>query len=434
MRDVIVMSLVLMGAMVALRRPWIGVMLWTWVSTMNPHRFTFGFAYDMPVAAIAAASTLLGLLMTKDRESPFKGPPVFALAALTVWITISWLAGLDPKGDFAQWDKVMKVYFMTFVALALIRTKEHIIALVWVAAGSLAILGAKGGLFTIASGGGYRVYGPPGTFVEDNNEFAVSLIMTVPLLRFLQLQLTGKWPVRLVGLTMLLCAASAIGSHSRGALLAISAMGLMLWFRGQNRVRNLLIFGLFAIAMLSFMPDKWFDRMETIETYKEDTSAMSRISAWWCAWNLAFHYPTGVGFNAVRPELFAQYSPYPHLIQAAHSIYFQIMGHHGFIGFFIYVTLGVLTWRTAGWLRKHGKSGDPQTRWCADLGSMCQVSLIGYFVGGAFLSLAYIDPPYNIMVVLVAAKAWVLRKSWLTEPQPSGRWRVPGVAPRLKTA
>ena len=60
MRDVIVLGIVLAGALAALRRPWIGVMLWTWLSIMNPHRYTYGFAFDAPVAAVAAICTVLG--------------------------------------------------------------------------------------------------------------------------------------------------------------------------------------------------------------------------------------------------------------------------------------------------------------------------------------------------------------------------------------
>ena len=58
MRDLVVVSIVVVGALMALRRPWIGVMLWTWLSIMSPHRYTWGFAYDAPLAAIAAGVTL----------------------------------------------------------------------------------------------------------------------------------------------------------------------------------------------------------------------------------------------------------------------------------------------------------------------------------------------------------------------------------------
>ena len=436
MRDVIVMSVVLIGAIAALKRPWIGVMLWTWVSIMNPHRYTYGFAYDAPVAAIAAGATLLGFLITKDqRESPFKGPQVVAFALFFVWMTISWLAGIDPDGDYPQWNKITKVYFMIFVALSLLRSKTHIMALMWVCAGSLALLGAKGGVFTLIGGGGQRVYGPPGTFIEDNNEFAVALIMTIPLLRFLQTQIRSKWGKRGLTLTMVLVAVSALGSHSRGALLAITAMSLLLWWRSSgNRLKLAIFMTPVALAMLAFMPEAWFSRMETIETYQDDGSAMGRINAWWVAWGIAKNHLLGVGLNALHPQLFALYSPYPDVKpQVAHSIYFQVLGHHGFIGLAIWLSIWAGTWRWAGWLRKNARSV-AQAAWCADLGSMIQVSMIGYLVGGAFLSLAYFDLPYNLMVMVVLARLWVARQAWKTEPAPTGsRWELPGLAGALPT-
>jgi hypothetical protein len=47
------------------------------------------------------------------------------------------------------------------------------------------------------------------------------------------------------------------------------------------------------------------------------------------------------------------------------------------------------------------------TLWCGQLASMCQVSMIGYAVGGAFLSLAYFDVPYDVMAIVVATKKWM---------------------------
>jgi probable O-glycosylation ligase (exosortase A-associated) len=430
MRDVIVMSVVLMGAIAALRFPWIGVMLWTWVSIMNPHRYTYGFAYDAPVAAIAAGATLIGLLLTRERESPFKGPQVTVFLLFFIWMTISWQAGFDPDGDYYQWNKVTKVYFMIFIALALLHSKSHIMALMWVCAGSLALLGAKGGIFTITGGGGQRVYGPPGTFIEDNNEFAVALIMIIPLLRFLQSQLQSKWGRRLMTLAMLLVAVSALGSQSRGGLLAIVAMGMLLWWRATGRRLRMAIFMVpVVVAMLAFMPESWYSRMETIESYQDDGSAMGRINAWWVAWGIAKHYVLGAGMSALHPQLFALYSPYPEIIpQVAHSIYFQILGHHGFIGLLLWLSIWIGTWIWAGKLRSEGPN-HPQTLWCAEMGSMIQVSLLGYFVGGAFLSLAYFDLPYNLVVMVVLAKRWMDQQAWKTEPAPTGsRWEMPGLA------
>jgi probable O-glycosylation ligase (exosortase A-associated) len=278
------------------------------------------------------------------------------------------------------------------------------------------------------TGGSYRVWGPPGSFIQDNNEFALALVMTIPLLRFLQMQLAKGWGRHAMTLVMLLCAASALGSHSRGALLAISAMSLTLWWRGKSKGTIGILLIIAAVLLVGFMPAEWTNRMSTIDNYQEDRSALGRISAWWTAWNLAFHYPLGVGFNYVRPELFALYSPTPDYVHAAHSIYFLVLGNHGFVGLFLFLLIWFFTWGTAGWLRKNA-AGNPQSQWAADLGGMAQVSLLGYAVGGAFLSLSYFDLPYYVMVMVVVTRAWVKTKGWEREPVYVRSWRtIPGLA------
>ena len=429
MRDFIVLSIVIPAALYAYRHPWVGVMLWTWRSIMNPHRYPYGIAYGAPVAAVAAIATFSGLLMTKDEKvSPFKGAPVVVFALFMGWMTVSWLMGLDIKGDYIQWTKVMKIDLMVLVGLMVLHSKKHVIALAWVSAGSLALLGVKGGIFTLLGGGAERVWGPPGSFIEDNNEFGLALIMTIPIVRFLQLQVRNAWGKRALLVAMLLCATAALGTQSRGALLAISAMALLLWWRSRNRFVGGALILLTSASLLSFMPESWFNRMHTIDNYQQDGSALGRLSAWSNAWHLAFDYPFGVGFNAGRQELFDKYSSAPEVgARAAHSIYFQVLGNHGFGGLALFLLFLFLTWRCASWLRTHA-SRIPEAHWCADLGAMVQVSLMGYLVGGAFLSLAYFDLPYDLMIMVVVARVWVTSKAWTREPVYPPGWRtLPGL-------
>ena len=327
MRDILLLTLVFSACLAALRRPWIGVMLWTWLSLMNPHRYTYGIAYSAPLAAMAVACTVLGLLMTRDRDFPSKSSPVIWLLVFMVWVTLSWLLGLDVAGDYEQWKKVMKIDGMLLVALMLLHSRQHIVALIGVCAASLALLGVKGGIFTLLQGGSHRVWGPSGSFIEDNNAFALALVMTIPLLRFLQLQVKHRLGTLALTLTMLLCAVSSLGSQSRGALLAIVAMIVTLWWRGKDKLRMGILLVAAAVPLVAFMPAEWTARMSTVTTYETDRSAMGRISAWWTAWGIAQHYPFGVGFNAARAELFARFSPFPDIHLAAHSIYFQVMGN-----------------------------------------------------------------------------------------------------------
>jgi probable O-glycosylation ligase (exosortase A-associated) len=407
MRDLLIVAIVLPLALMALRRPWIGALLWAWLSLMNPHRFAFGFAYDAPLAAIAAAATVLGLAFTRDRRSPLKTPNGVLFLLFILWITVSWQAGMDPEGDYEQWKKVMKIFFMTLVTMALIIRREQIVALVWVVTLSLGILGAKGGLFTLLTGGDFRVWGPPGTFIEDNNEFALALVMTIPLLRFLQQQCERRWQRLALGAGMLLCAAAAIGSHSRGALLAIGAMGLTLWWRSRSRLTTGVIMVAVAVFLTSFMPEDWMTRMATIGTYDEDSSALGRINAWWTAFNVAKDRPLGIGFTLWRPEVFALYAPVPDDVHAAHSIYFLVLGNHGFIGLALFLAIFGVTWRQSMAIRRLAKAAPADWAWCDRLAAMCQVSLIGFAVGGAFLSLSYFDLPYYLMIFVSATLLWM---------------------------
>lgn len=417
MRDALLAAVLAYFLARALSRPWIGILTWTVLSIMNPHQYAY-FLNTMPVAATTVAVVLVGLLFSRegqDHRSFPVTPETVVLLMFVAWICVTQAFALDPAGSYDQWKKVMKIEFMVLMAMAILHTRQHIVALAWVLVGSIGFYGLKGGLFTLITGGNFIVWGPPTTYIEGNNELALALIVIIPLARFLQLNASSRWVKHGLTILMVLCAVAAIGSQSRGAFLAISAMGLLLWWRGKSKFLLAVVFVGFAFALVVFMPESWHDRMATIQNYEQDGSAMGRINAWWMAWNLASSNFFGGGFSIYDIGVFARYAPVPTDVHVAHSIYFSILGEHGFIGLFIFLLMWILVWRSAGRLRVQGKQ-QPQTMWLSDLGAMCQVSLVGYAVGGAFLSLAYFDLPYNILILVVLGCRWLDSKAWVAEP------------------
>lgn len=422
MRDLVLGPVIVGIAAYGLLHPWIGILGWTWISIMNPHSYTWHLS-SMPVAATVAGATLLGVLLTRDRRQFFVTRETVVLMLFMLWMCITLPFSFHFDLSFPLWNRVMKIDLMVLVAMVVLYSKKHIMLLAWVLVGSLGFYGVKGGLFTLTTGGSYRVWGPAGSFIEGNNEIALALIMIIPFMRFLQLTTESVWIKRGLFVAMLLCATAALGSYSRGALLAIAAMGVVLWWRSDKKFVGAGLLVVVSVILLSFMPEPWWARMETIGTYSEDTSFTGRINAWWMAWNLAKANFLGGGFMIYEPALFALYAPNPLDIHAAHSIYFMVLGEHGFVGLFLFLLLWILVWRSAGRLRLQGQEL-PQTHWLSHLGAMCQVSLAGYAVGGAFLSLSYYDLPYNIIILVVLGRRWMDGKEWIKEVEQEASAQV----------
>lgn len=397
------MFIIVAGALAGLRRPWIGVLMWTWVSLMNPHAI-FGWRIQFwPVATVAAVTTLIGLLFTRDRANPFIGAGAWLLLAFMAWVTITLPFSIYVEDSFPLWERTMKTFLMVFVTIALINTRLKLDALIWVMTFSVGFFGIKGGIFTLTTGGNYRVWGPGG-FIGGNNEVALALVTIIPMMRYLQIQLQDK-RLKLIALGCVgLCAITVLGTYSRGAFLAIVAIVFFLWLKGGKKLQWGIVWAAAAVVGLSFMPEQWWSRMDTIQDYERDESALGRINAWWNAWNLASDRLFGGGFQIYTSEVFARYAPDPTRVHAAHSIYFQALGEQGFIGLGLFLAIGLATWLIARHLINAARI-HPNLQWASDLGSMIQVSLIGYAVAGAFLSLTYYDLPYNIVAVsLIAAR------------------------------
>ena len=409
MRDIAI-TLAVFGALpFILKRPWIGILVWTWLGFMNPHRLAWGFSVSMPFAQIVALCTLVGLLFSKEvKKVPWERETVVLLLFL-LWMVFTTFFAVYPSVAWLQLDKVTKILLMIFVAMMVINSPYRVKWLVAVIALSIGFYGVKGGIFTIMHGGVHRVQGPPGSFITGNNEMGLALAMTVPLLYYCARMIDYK-SVRLFFYSAaVLTALGAIGTQSRGALLGMGAMGAMLWLKSRQKFMVTVLGGIAVVVVLQIMPQAWYDRMNTIQTYEEDGSALGRINAWGMAFNLARQRFVGGGFETFRPEMFRLYAPEPDQVHDVHSIYFEVLGEHGFLGLALFLLLIIMTWRSATQVRRRAAKL-PELYWMRDLGAMIQVSLTAYLAAGTFLGMAYFDYFYNLLLIVVACKV-ILRKA-----------------------
>ena len=394
MRDILVAMLVFGSLPFVLRWPFAGVMVWTWISLMNPHRLAYGFIVDMPVALIVAVTLFLSYGISKEPKKIPVSAEVAVLAVFIIWMFITTINAMYPWAAWGQWDKVWRIQLILLLTIMLTTTPIRVHLLVWTICVSLGFYGFKGGIWFLMSGGAHQVYGPRGTFIGGNNELGLALIIIVPLLWYL-IQNTRSKLVQ-IGLYFgaFFTLVAIVGTHSRGALVGLLVMAAMFLVKSKKRVIPIIFGSVFIALAPNFLPDHWFGRMETIQTYEEDKSAMGRIYAWKNAIALAQSSIFGGGFEAIALSGGTD----------AHSIYFEVLGEHGYFGLALFLLLGVLTWKKASKARKLAR-GRSELKWAEDLMAMMQVSLAGYATAGAFLGLAYFD-----LIYLLLSLVWVTEK------------------------
>ena len=73
MRDFL-LTLVIFGSIpIIFVKPHVGILVWSWISYMNLHRFTWGFAFDFRFALLVAFATIVAWLISREpKRIPWK--------------------------------------------------------------------------------------------------------------------------------------------------------------------------------------------------------------------------------------------------------------------------------------------------------------------------------------------------------------------------
>jgi putative inorganic carbon (HCO3(-)) transporter len=378
--------------------PFVGVLLWAWFTLQNPHQEAFGIVTSLPLNFIIASVTILAILIGKERQLlPIK-PLTILLLVFLAWITFNSFFAFDPGWSWPYWSRTWKIFAFGLVVAATANSRVRLYSLVWISVISLFYYGVKGGLFTIATGGSYHVYGPPGTIIGDNNQLAVALLMTLPLANYLRNQVQSKYVATALLVSSILTVIAVIGTYSRGALIGLGVLGVLMLLRTRNRFLYLAVVAILGVFAFSFMPSGYFNRMHSIGNAEDDSSFTGRLMAWRVAYMYASdHFPFGAGFYGPQlGTLFHAYFPNEYL-HAAHSIYFQVLGEHGFIGLSIYLILIAVSFATCTQSIRRSRN-IPSLQWARDLAVALQASLLVFCVSGAALSMAY----YDLFIIEVA--------------------------------
>jgi putative inorganic carbon (hco3(-)) transporter len=432
MRDFLVLAIILGAAPVCLFNPYFGVLMWYWVTYFNPHRFTWGIAYDFPVAAVIAGPTLVGTLFAKKSIRSLAVRETVLLLLLWAWYSFTYIhaqsvplfAGNMPDADY-EIGHISKILLFTVVMILLVNTKERLRGVVLVTAGSLGLLAVKGALFGLRTSGESRVWGPPDSFLSDNNAFGLALNMCLPLLFFLAAQEKRKWLRIAMWITFASTILVILLTYSRGALLGLAVVITALMLKSRHKVVGAFFMVVVAFFVLSFAPDAWMQRMGRFFSGDLDESAQQRLVSWGTSWNFAHDYPlTGGSFDVLpNVQVFQRYQPRPlplgFLSSGPHSIYFQLLADQGFPGLALFLLLiGSCYWSL--WRVRVIARSVPSANYLVPYTHMVEVSILGFMVSGAFLGFVYLDVIYQMIGLVVVLKVLLRneRRNYVEAPLP----------------
>lgn len=396
MRGYIILMGIFVWVPILLLKPHVGVLVWDWVSHMNPHR-TAANIKDLPILDLIAGLTIIGLFISKEPRRIPAHPIIVTILIYFLWTVITTMLAYDPVFSSGKLTHLFKIVLFVLITTIVMQSPIRLKAYYWVMALSVGFFAIKGGLFSIVTGGMGRVQGGGG-MLNDNNQLAMVLSMMVPVAYYLYLHppfKIMKWPM--FG-SIFITIASVIGTQSRGGLIAVAAVSGMLFMNMKHKLAIIAVTIPLALVGYQMLPDRLKDRYATIDSAaEEDASFRGRVAMWKYGVNVTDDYPiAGGGFdnNYIKP-MQDRYLPYGFTPKAFHSVYFEVLGEHGYTGLILFLTIAFTAWYSAGTIYKQLKD-HKDLLWLADMARTLKLSVLAYCVGGLTVNIATLDLFYDI--------------------------------------
>jgi len=182
LRDYLIVGFIVACAPVCLFYPYLGVLMSSWIAYFNPHQFAWGFANSFPVAQVIVIPTLIGTFLTKDINRRVVTREFILLLLFWTWVCVTMInTHFEPMfADHIELGTVRliefsKIMVLTLLTIFLVTSQKKLKYLLMVTSFSLGLIALKGTIFGILTGGQFRVWGPPRSFIADNNDFGLAL-------------------------------------------------------------------------------------------------------------------------------------------------------------------------------------------------------------------------------------------------------------------
>lgn len=302
--------------------------LWVWDNTT---------IRALNLSFIVGIYLCLATIFSKERRPIDKS--FFFVFLLLLHTLGSALFAEDFAYSWRYWQDFIRVIIIVYIMVLLVdnlaKFRITLMVIIW----SL-FFEIKQGLVHIVLSPGEKNFNEHPVLGDDNG-VAIGMLMLVPLCAVLAQTTAQQWLRWSYRLLLLGALYRALSTYSRGAFLACLAMGVVYWLRTPRKWRMLCGILVLVLLIVPLMPERFWNRMQTIETYEEDQehSALGRLHFWAVAHAMGAAHPVfGVGFNGYT----RLYDTYDFLRgrygrnRAVHSSWFGVIAELGYVGLMLY--------------------------------------------------------------------------------------------------
>lgn len=362
----------------------------------------------LPWARIALVAALVACLI--ERRSSFGNVRAWGLIGLfTLVILGSSVQAVYPSLSFESLNLWLSWLCVMFIISSVADTEERFLLLLvgfllWnIKMSQHGVRSWAGAGFAFRSWG---IAGPPGWF-ENSGELAIEMCVFFPIVAYL---LAGLRPhlSRPKQLVLAAVAASAVvttvGSSSRGGLLGLAAVALVMLLLSPKRLT-----GLFYISLASFIA--WVllpsEQKSRFQSAGDDGTSLSRLTYWADGMEIANNYPIlGIGYK--NWPIYYKFN-FGGNGTLPHNIFIEAWAELGYLGLGVFLLLIAYVfyenWQTRRITREKGPNPN---RFVYYMAFGLDGALIGYLVSGFFVTVLFY-PYFWVNLAFVIALARVAR-------------------------
>jgi putative inorganic carbon (hco3(-)) transporter len=394
MRQILILSLFFLFLPLAFFAPFAGLLGYISIAYVRPHEWAY--MPSVPISLAVGVTTLAGYVIF---ELTRRAPQLIAnalLLALWMQVTFATLYAKSPQTAQGKFVEMSKGFLIALLITAMVDSERRARLLLLTLVFSIGLLAFRSNIGILLTMGQARIYGPGGT-IEDNNDYALLLVMTIPIAYYVA-RAEGNRRIRRVcyALTVMMII-TVVFTLSRGGYLGLGAVAFFLALKAKYKLSALLIVPLLGLIIFAISPRQVSDRVAAIKATEYDESTQQRLYSWNVSWRIINEHPI---FGIGPRNLLQTYdrATDTRIARVSHNSFLQMAVDAGLPALLMFTALIVLSYLRLEKSRKIFKERAPDSPLIAYTHGL-EVALIGYFVSGNFLSRHDLELLYNVIAL-----------------------------------